>query len=63
MLRVPNQTVLKIRIEGTGRRVNEGVIDHNVRDKKPNLFKHSEECNDVCVVLSDFEITGNNFRN
>ena len=47
----------------TGRRLNERVIDHNGRDKKSHLYKHSQESNYPCVALSDFKIIGCNFQN
>ena len=47
----------------TGRRLNERVIDHNGRDKKSHLYKHSQESNHPCVALSDFKIIGSNFQN
>ena len=47
----------------TGRGLNERVIDHNGRDKKSHLYKHSQESNHPCVALSDFKITGSNFQN
>ena len=47
----------------TGRRLNERVIDHNGRDKKSHLYKHSQERNHPCVALSDLKIIGSNFKN
>ena len=47
----------------TGRRLNERVIDHNGRDKKSHLYKHSQERNYPRVGLSDFKIIGSNFQN
>ena len=47
----------------TGRSLNERVIDHNGRDKKSHLYKHSQESNHPCVALSDFKIIGSNFQN
>ena len=47
----------------TGRRLNERLIDHNSRDKKSHLYKHSQESNHPCVALSDFKIIGSNFQN
>ena len=45
----------------TGRRLNERVIDHNGRDKKSHLHKHSQESNHPCIGLSNFKIIGSNF--
>ena len=47
----------------TGRRLNERLIDHNRRDKKLHLYKHSQESNHPCVVLNDFKMIGSNFQN
>ena len=47
----------------TVRRLNEGVIDHNGRDKKSHLHKHLQESNHPCVALSDFKIIGSHFQN
>ena len=33
----------------TGRRLNERVIDHNGRDKKSHLYKHSQESNHLVL--------------
>ena len=38
------------------------VIDHNGRDKKTYLYKHSQESNHPFVALSDFKIIGSNFQ-
>ena len=34
----------------TGKRLNERVIDHNGRDKKSHLYKHSQESNHPCYI-------------
>ena len=47
----------------TDRRLNEGVIDHNKRDKKSHLYQHVPESNHPCVALSDFKIIGSHFQN
>ena len=47
----------------TGRRLNERMVDHNGRDKKSHLYKHSQESNHLCVALSNFKIIVSNFQN
>ena len=47
----------------TGRKLNKRVIDHNGRDKKSCLYKHSQESNHPHVALNDFKIIGSNFQN
>ena len=48
---------------GTDRSLNERVIDHNGREKKSHLYKHSQESNHPGVALSDFKIIGSHFQN
>ena len=47
----------------TGRRLSKRLIDHDGRDKKSHLYKHSQKSNHPCVVLSDFKIICSNFQN
>ena len=59
----PEPGCVEVYIGETARRLNERVIDHNGRDKKSHLYKHSQESNHLCVTLSEFKIIGSNFQN
>ena len=45
------------------RRVSERIIDHNRRDNKSHLFRHSVEHNHKNVERQDFKILGKGYRN
>ena len=45
------------------RRVSERIIDHNGRDRKSHLFRHSVEHNHKNVERQDFKILGKGYRN
>ena len=45
------------------RRVSETIIDHNGRDRKLHLFRHSVEHNHKNVERQDFKILGKGYRN
>ena len=45
------------------RRVSERIIDHNGRDRKSHLLRHSIEDNHKNVKRQDFKILGNGYRN
>ena len=45
------------------RRVSERIIDHNGRDRKSHLFRHSVENNHKNVERQDFKILGKGYRN
>ena len=48
----------------TGRRLNEGIIDHDGRDETSHFYKHSQESNHPCVVaLINFKIIDSHFQN
>ena len=44
-----------------GRRILERVNDHNGRDNKSHLLKHSMETNHTAVTLNDFKILGSGY--
>ena len=46
-----------------GKEVSERIIDHNGRDKKSHLFRHSVEHNHKNVERQDFKIIGKGYRN
>ena len=46
-----------------GRRIKERVIDHNRRDKKSHILKHSHDEQHQHVWLSDFKILNSNYSN
>ena len=47
----------------TERRFEERIIDHNKRDKKSHIYKHSSENSHPHVGLDNFEIVGRNYGN
>ena len=50
-------------IDEASRRVSERIKDHNGRDKKSHLFRHSVEHNHKNVERQDFKILGKEIRN
>ena len=50
-------------IDEASRRVSERIIDHNGRDRKWHLFRHSVEHNHENVERQDFKILGKGYRN
>ena len=47
----------------TERRFAERIIDHNKRDKKSHIYKHSNENSHPHVWLDNFQIVGRNYGN
>ena len=45
------------------RRVSERIFDHNGRDRKSELFRHSVEHNHKNVGRQDFKVLGKGYRN
>ena len=50
-------------INETERRFEKRIIDHNKRDKKSHIYKHSSENSHPHVWLDNFEIVGRNYGN
>ena len=50
-------------IDETERRFEERIIDHNIRDKKPHLYKQSNENSHLQVWLDNFQIVSRNYSN
>ena len=47
----------------SGRRISERIIDHNGRDQKSHIFKHSSEKCHQHFYIDGFKIIGNGFKN
>ena len=45
------------------RRFEERIIDHNKRDKKSHIYKHSSENSNRRVWLGNYQIVGRNYGN
>ena len=50
-------------IEENGRRISKIIIDHNGRDKKSTIFKHSSEKCHQHFHTNSFKVIGNGFKN
>ena len=50
-------------IEENGRRISKIIIDHNGRDKKSTIFKHSSEKCHQHFHTNSFTVIGNGFKN
>ena len=50
-------------IDEASRRVFERIIDHNGRDRKSHLFRHSVQHNNKNLERQDFKILGKGYRN
>ena len=46
----------------TDRRIQERIIDHNNRDKKTYLLKHSQGSQHSHVWINDFKILNSNYK-
>ena len=58
----PSKTCNKDYVGETDRRVEEGIVDHNKRDKNSHLLKHSRGKNHQHVWGNDFKVLGNNYH-
>ena len=47
----------------SGRRISEGIKDHNGRDLKSHILRHAAECGHANVSYKDFKIITKNFNN
>ena len=59
----PHTDCNELYIGETERRFEERIIDHNKRDKKSHIYKHSGENSHPHVWLDNFEIVGRNYGN
>ena len=50
-------------ISETERRFEECIIDHDKRDKKSHMYKHSRENSHPHVWLDNFQVNGRNYVN
>ena len=55
--------IVYITIGKASRKVSEGIIDHNGRDRKSHLFRHSVEHNHENIERQHFKILGKVYRN
>ena len=58
----PNVNCKEDYIGETERRLLERVIDHNKRDKKSHMLKHSRGHKHTHVWVDDFKLLGNNYQ-
>ena len=59
----PNETCRKNYIGESGRRISERIKDHNGRDLKSHILRHSVESGHANVSCEDFKIIAKNFNN
>ena len=58
-----NETCRENYIGESGRRVSEPIKDHNGRDLKPNILRHSAESGQANLSSEDFKIIAKNLNN
>ena len=58
----PNEKCKENGIGESGRRISEHVKDHNVRDLKSHILRHSVESGHANVIYEDFKIIAKNFN-
>ena len=59
----PNEKCRENYIGESGRRISESIKDHNGRDRKSHILRHSVESGHVNVSYEDFKIIAQNFNN
>ena len=59
----PNEKCKENDIGESGRRISERVKDHNVRDLKSHILRHSVESGHANVSYEDFKIIAKDFNN
>ena len=59
----PNETCRENYIGESGRRISERIKDHNGRDLKSHILRHSVESGHANVSCEDFKIIAKNFNN
>ena len=59
----PNEKCRKNYIGESGRRISERIKDHNGRNLKSHILKHSVESGHTNVCYEDFKIKAKNFNN
>ena len=58
----PNEKCRENCIGASGRRISERIKDHNSRDLKSHILRHSLESGNVNVSYEDFKIIAKNFN-
>ena len=59
----PNKTCRENYIDESGHRISERIKDHNSRDLKSHILRHSVESGHANVGYEDFKIIAKNFNN
>ena len=59
----PNETCRENCIGESGGRISECIKDHNIRDLKSHILRHSVESEHANVSYEDFKIIAKNFNN
>ena len=59
----PNEKCRENYFGESGRRISEGIKDHNGRNLKSHILRHAAECGHANVSYEHFKIIAKNFNN